>query len=152
MNASESRGEAIRVCPPGELPRGFDMAFFLSCRGGKLVCRVEDERFAPLMEFDGMNFVEGLRRIMRSLEILPDPQAANLPPITRSLCGYFGFGMAGLFQPKAAEFLPPEDAECVLCLPGTLLLFDHMYNRLAEVSLGEHRSGSVHRARQGRGL
>lgn len=118
---------------------GFDMAFFLSCRGGKLVCRVEDERFAPLMEFDGMNFVEGLRRIMRSLEILPDPQAANLPPITRSLCGYFGFGMAGLFQPKAAEFLPPEDAECVLCLPGTLLLFDHMYNRLAEVSLGEHR-------------
>ena len=118
---------------------GFDMAFFLSCRGGRLVCRVEDERFAPLMEFDGMNFVEGLRRIMRSLEILPDPQAANLPPITRSLCGYFGFGMAGLFQPKAAEFLPPEDAECVLCLPGTLLLFDHMYNRLAEVSLGDHR-------------
>lgn len=27
MNASESRGEAIRICPPGELPRGFDMAF-----------------------------------------------------------------------------------------------------------------------------
>lgn len=27
MNASESRGEAIRVCQPGELPRGFDMAF-----------------------------------------------------------------------------------------------------------------------------
>ena len=80
-----------------------------------------------------------LVQVLRTLEILPDPQAANLPPITRSLCGYFGFGMAGLFQPKAAEFLPPEDAECVLCLPGTLLLFDHMYNRLAEVSLGEHR-------------
>ena len=26
MNASESRGEAIRVCQPGELPRGFDVA------------------------------------------------------------------------------------------------------------------------------
>ena len=97
-----------------------------------------------------MPFVEGLRQVMRSLEILPDPRAANLPPITRALCGYFGFGMAGLFHPKVAELLRPEDAECVLCLPGTLLLFDHMYNRLAEVSLGtprEVRSGRGNGAR-----
>lgn len=26
MNASESRGEAIRICPPGELPRGLDVS------------------------------------------------------------------------------------------------------------------------------
>lgn len=115
-----------------------DMALYLSCKEGKLVLRVEDERFAPLMEFSGMNFVDGLRQVMRSLEILPDPQDANLPPITRSLCGYFGFGMVGLFQPKVAECYPPKEAECELCLPGRLLLFDHMYNRLAEVSLGSH--------------
>jgi anthranilate synthase component 1 len=32
----------------------------------------------------------------------------------------------------------------MLCLPGTLMLFDHLYNRLAQVSLGEHKpvSGS----------
>ena len=117
----------------------FDMALYVSCREGKLVCRAEDERLAPLTAFSGMPFVEGLRQLMRSLEILPDPKAAHLPPITRSLCGYFGFGMAGLFHPKVAEFLKPEEAECVLCLPGTLLLFDHMYNRLAELCLGERR-------------
>ena len=128
----------------------FDMALYVSCREGKLECLVKDERLAPLAGFNGMPFVEGLRQVMRSLEILPDPRAANLPPITRALCGYFGFGMAGLFHPKVAELLRPEDAECVLCLPGTLLLFDHMYNRLAEVSLGtprEVRSGRGNGAR-----
>ncbi len=116
-----------------------DMALYLICREGRLHCRIEDDRLAPLAAFDGMNFVDGLRAVMRALEVLPDPGAAELPPITRSLCGYFGFGMASLFHPKLAPVMKPEDAECVLCLPGTLLLFDHMYNRLAQVSLGEHR-------------
>ncbi len=116
-----------------------DMALYLICRDGKLFCRIEDKRLAGLAAFDGMNFVDGLRGVMRTLEVLPDPNAADLPPITRSLCGYLGFGMASLFHPKLAAVMRPEDAECVLCLPGTLLLFDHMYNRLAQVSLGEHR-------------
>ena len=116
-----------------------DMALYLICRDGKLFCRIEDKRLAGLAAFDGMNFVDGLRGVMRTLEVLPDPNAADLPPITRSLCGYLGFGMASLFHPKLAAIMRPEDAECVLCLPGTLLLFDHMYNRLAQVSLGEHR-------------
>ena len=116
-----------------------DMALYLICRDGKLFCRIEDERLAGLAAFDGMNFVDGLRGVMRTLEVLPDPNASDLPPITRSLCGYLGFGMASLFHPKLAPVMKPEDAECVLCLPGTLLLFDHMYNRLAQVSLGEHR-------------
>lgn len=119
-----------------------DMALYLTCREGRLECRIEDERLSPLSAFDGMNFAEGLRSVMRALEVLPDPGAADLPPITRSLCGYLGFGMASLFHPKLASVMRPEDAECVLCLPGTLLLFDHMYNRLAQVSLGAHRDMS----------
>ena len=116
-----------------------DMALYLFCRNGRMVCRIEDERLAPLAAFDGMEFLEALRGVMRTLEIVPDAAAPNLPPITRSLCGYFGFGMASLFHPKLAAVMKPEEAECVLCLPGTMLLFDHMYKRLAQVSLGEHR-------------
>ena len=115
-----------------------DMALCLSCRGGRLAVDVRDARLEPLAGYDGMPFVEGVRGVMRSLEIIPDPSAV-LPPITRSLCGYFGFGMAGLFNSKLASALRPEDAECILCLPGTMMLFDHMYNRLAQVSLGDHQ-------------
>ncbi len=116
-----------------------DMALYLRCREGKLDCLIRDDRLSGLSRFSGMPFVEGLRSVMRALEVLPDPKAPDLPPITRSLCGYFGFGMASLFHPKLAPVMKPEEAECVLCLPGTLLLFDHMYNRLAQVSLGSHR-------------
>ena len=116
-----------------------DMALYLFCREGRLRCRIEDERLAPLAALDGMEFVEGLRNVMRLLDIVPDSSAPALPPITRALCGYFGFGMAALFHPKLSAVMKPEDAECVLCLPGTMLLFDHMYKRLAQVSLGEHR-------------
>ena len=117
-----------------------DMALVLRCVEGKLECLVQDTRLEGLKQFEGMPFVEGLRSVMRNLEILPDPTAADLPPMTRSLCGYFGFGVAGLFNPKLAPALRPEDAECVLCLPGTVMLFDHLYNRLAQVSIGEHAS------------
>ena len=116
-----------------------DMALVLSCRGGLLECVAEDERFSPLAELSGMPFVEGLREAMRRIELLPDEGAEALPPITRSLCGWLGHGMAGLFDDQLASALPPEQAEGMLCLPGTLMLFDHLYNRLAQVSLGEHR-------------
>ncbi len=120
-----------------------DMALILACREGRLECTAADQRFAPLKELDGMAFVDGLREAMRRLHILPaegDGQGADaLPPITRALCGYVGYGMAGIFEPKLASILPPDEAECVFCLPGTLMLFDHLYNRLAQVSLGEHR-------------
>lgn len=116
-----------------------DMALYLICREGRLECRIGDERFAALAGFDGMPFVEGLRSVMRSLEVLPDESCPDLPPITRSLCGYFGFEAAALFNPKLAAVMDVKAAECVLCLPGTMMLFDHMYNRLAQVSIGEHR-------------
>ena len=116
-----------------------DMALMLACREGRLECTVEDERFSELASLSGMPFVEGLREAMRRIELLPEPETAALPPITRSLLGWLGHGMAGLFSPELSAALPPRQAEGMLCLPGTLMLFDHLYNRLAQVSLGEHR-------------
>ncbi|MGN1037806.1 MAG: anthranilate synthase component I family protein, partial [Mailhella sp.] len=116
-----------------------DMALYLICRNGRLECRIEDERMQELKALEGMEFAEGLRAVMRMLEIVPDQDFVELPPITRSLCGYMGFGMAALFNPKLAGAMRVEDAESVLCLPGTMMLFDHMYNKLVQISLGEHR-------------
>ena len=122
---------------------GCDMALIATCRGGRLALDVRDERFAPLRALEGVPFVEGLRALIRRIRILPpegrDGREEDLPAITRALYGYFGFGMAGLFQPALAPALPPEEAECALALPGTVLLFDHLYHRLCQVSLGEHR-------------
>jgi len=47
--------------------------------------------------------------------------------------------MASLFQPRLAAVMPPEEAESMLVLPGTQLVFDHLYNRLCQISLGGHR-------------
>lgn len=115
-----------------------DPMLTVRCRGGKLALEIADERLAALADCDGMPFMEGLRRIMHGVDLIPAPDA-ELPPITRALCGYFGFGMAGILTPRMARALPPEDAECALVLPRTVLLFDHMFNRLFQVSAGEHR-------------
>ncbi|MGE9985903.1 anthranilate synthase component I family protein [Desulfovibrio sp. SGI.169] len=117
-----------------------DMALFIFCRDGRLALRVEDQRFAPLAELEGRPFVEGLREVMARLEIAPPENIPDLPPITRALYGYLGFGMAGLFNAKLAALMPPDEADCLLALPGTALVFDHLYNRLCQISLGEHRA------------
>lgn len=124
---------------------GCDMALLAACREGRLSLTVRDARFAPLRDLDGAPFVEGLRALLGRVRLLPPESETFLPPITRALYGYFGFGMAGLFQPGLN--LPPEEAECALALPGTVLLFDHLYHRLCQVSLGEHSE-----PRSGRGV
>lgn len=118
---------------------GCDMALLVACREGRLALEARDARFAPLRDLDGAPFVEGLRALLGRVRLLPPEGEDGLPPITRALYGYFGFGMAGLFQPGLSRSLPPEEAECALVLPGTVLLFDHLYHRLCQVSLGEHR-------------
>lgn len=118
---------------------GCDMALLVACRGGRLALEARDARFAPLRDLDGAPFVEGLRALLGRVRLLPPEGGGDLPPITRALYGYFGFGMAGLFQPGLARSLPPEEAECALALPGTVLIFDHLYHRLCQISLGEHR-------------
>lgn len=123
-----------------------DMALFISCRDGKLALRVEDQNLAPLAELEGLPFVAGLRELMGRLRVLPPENIRDLPPITRALYGYLGFGMVGLFNPKLAGIMPPQEADCLLALPGTVLVFDHLYNRLCQVSLGKHRA--LHSARE----
>ena len=115
-----------------------DMALFASCREGRMSLDIRDPRCAALADLDGMDFVSGLRGLLRRLTLIP-PQNMETPPITRALYGWLGFGMAGLFNPKLASAMPAGEAEGMLALPGTVLVFDHLYNRLCQISLGEHR-------------
>lgn len=121
-----------------------DMALVLTCREGRLAVDIRDDRLAPLAAHDGQPYVTGLRALMRQLRITP-PEGMDVPPITRALYGWLGFGMARLFHPTLAGAMPEDEAEAALVLPGTVLLFDHLYNRLCQISLGEHREVSSSR-------
>ncbi len=109
----------------------------ISCCAGKLVVRVNDATVAGLEAFNGMPYVQGLKELIRSVEVVPEnPQAA---PITRALYGYWGYETAALFQPKLAESLNADDAESRLVLAATVLVFDHVYNKLYQLSIGTPR-------------
>lgn len=113
-----------------------DYLLSLSCRRAKLHLEIGDERLVPLSEAEGMPFLEGLRQVIGRLD-LQGP--SGQPPITRALYGYFGYETAALFQPKLAETLDTDDAEARLVLPGTVFVFDHLYNHLTQLSLGSVR-------------
>ena len=83
-----------------------DSAMFINCRDGKLALDVRDARLEVLRRFEGQPFVDGLRALMASLSVETPTNIKNLPPITRALYGYLGFGMAGLFNPKLASVMP----------------------------------------------
>ena len=78
-----------------------DMALVLTCREGRLAVDIRDDRLAPLAAHDGQPYVAGLRALMRQLRITP-PEGMDVPPITRALYGWLGFGMARLFHPTLA--------------------------------------------------
>ncbi len=108
-----------------------------TCRDGKLSVVVNDPAVEELKEYDGLPYMEGLRAAMHGLEVVPDdPQMA---PITRALYGYWGYEMAAVFQPKLAETLDVRDAESRLVLAATVLVFDHVYNKLYQLSIGKPR-------------
>ncbi len=107
----------------------------LSCKNGKLEVASRDERLDPLKSFSGMEYVEGLRAVTRHLQIEPPEGFEDLPPITRGLYGYFGYGLAGSFEPKLAPLLPADQSESCLVLPGQVALFDHLFHRLCLLSL-----------------
>lgn len=115
-----------------------DMLLQISCQDGKLSLRVDDDRLSSLKELEGMPFTDGLKALMRCITI-EAPEGFDLPAITRGLYGYFGFEMAGLFNKKLAAVMPASEAECQLVLPGTILVLDHLYNRLVQVSAGPFR-------------
>lgn len=123
---------------------GCDFALELFCRSGRLSLAIRDPRLNSLADCAGMPFTDGVRAVMRRLELVPDA-AARLPPITRALYGYFGYETAALFNPKLAAAFPdmPNQAEACLVLPGTLLVFDHLYHSLCQISLGDHRAFSA---------
>ena len=111
-----------------------DFLLSASCGNGLLALHTTDERLAPLQEFAGKPFIQGLRDVMGALHIESDPKPPQAP-ITRALYGYLGYGIAGMLEPKLAKTLPPEDAEASLVLPGTLIVFDHSYNRITRLTL-----------------
>ncbi len=115
----------------------YNYAMRLSCSGGKLDVGVRDERLQGMKEFKGLPFMDGVREVMNHLTIEPAEGFEDLPPITRSLTGYFGYGVAGMFEPKLAPLLPPEEAEACLVLPGNVVMFDHLYHRLCYLTLTE---------------
>jgi anthranilate synthase component 1 len=108
----------------------------LSCREGLLAVETGDPRLGPLRRHEGLPFLAGLKAVMAELEIAPDPGHPVLPAITRALCGYLGYGLAGLMEPVLAPLVDPAKAEAALILPHKVHFFDHEYNRLVELSLG----------------
>ncbi|MBU1003905.1 MAG: anthranilate synthase component I family protein [Proteobacteria bacterium] len=113
----------------------WNYALRLSCKDGRLDVGVRDERLEGFREFKGLPYMDGLRQVMANLSIEPAEGFEDLPPITRGLAGYFGYGVAGMFEPKLAAQLHPEDAEACLVLPGNVAMFDHLYHRLCFLTL-----------------
>ena len=124
-----------------------DFLLQAACRDGLLALDTNDDRLRPFAVLNGMPFTEGLRTLMCGLH-LEKPEGITLPPITRALYGYFGYGMASFFNKKLENCLPQKDADASLVLPGTVLVFDHLYNRLCQISLGEHRDVNGARTRE----
>ena len=122
----------------------FDYRLMLHPVDGKLVVEVADDRLAPLKELEGMDYLPGVKKAVELLSIEQKTEGANsnlgrdgLPGLTRGLYGYFGYGVAGMFERKLTEACKPEDAEACLVLPGQMALFDHLRHSCCYLSLDE---------------
>ena len=118
----------------------------IRCEKGKLDLSVTDSRLNGLTEHNGEDFLPGLRKVMSRLNI-EQMTDEELPAITRSLCGFFGYGMAGLFERKLASVLPPDKAQCTLVLPGSMVLFDHLYHRCCHICLDGSKMPAIDHSR-----
>jgi anthranilate synthase component 1 len=107
----------------------------VQCRAGLLHLEISDERLLSLASLEGMPFLEGLRKVLKSVTIQPDPKFATQPAITRGLYGYLGYGIAGLTVERLSKVIPSEEAEGCLILPSRIVIFDHLYNRVSELIL-----------------
>ena len=88
----------------------WDFRLRLRMKDGLLDVSVRDSRLEGLSKYHGQGFMEGMRGILADLTVLPPEGFADVPPITRSLAGYFGYGIAGILEPQLAPALPPEEA------------------------------------------
>ncbi len=111
-----------------------DFLLVATCSEGRLELQIADPRLEALLKHANKPFFQGLRELMQALDIKAETQI-DLPPITRGLYGYLGYGVAGMLEPKLASCLPPEQAEACLVLPSTVTFFDHGYNRIIRLSL-----------------
>ncbi|GAU09472.1 anthranilate synthase component I family protein [Desulfoplanes formicivorans] len=114
---------------------GWDFQLLLECFNGNLKVTVLDDRLAPLQTFHDTPFLKGIKELTRELNIIPPAELSELPPMTRSICGYFGYTMGGIFEPALADRLPPEQGEAYYALPGKILLFDHLHSRCCYLSI-----------------
>ncbi|MBN2140264.1 MAG: anthranilate synthase component I family protein [Desulfovibrionaceae bacterium] len=118
----------------------WDFRLLVRARAGRLAVDAPDPALAALRDLDGQDFLPGLKALMRKIELIPGQGLEDLPALTRGLYGYFGFGVAGMFEPKLAALMPPQEAETCLALPGRLVLFDHLRHRCCFLSLDEDAS------------
>ncbi|NLW81241.1 MAG: anthranilate synthase component I family protein [Desulfovibrionales bacterium] len=114
---------------------GWDYRLILSCRGGKLDVQSYDPRLHALMAFSGQDYIPGLRACMGALTVTGPQNLGKLPAMTRSICGYLAYNMAGIFEPAMADRLPPEGGRSVMVLPGKVILFDHLHHRCCYLTL-----------------
>ena len=118
----------------------WDFRLVLDCLHGRLRLRCQDQRLDPLKHFDGQEFLTGLEGLMEKLHLLKPDGFKDLPGLTRSLAGSFGYGLSALLEPALRPHLDPDSAHCVLALPGQQILFDHLHQRCIYLSLDQNRS------------
>ncbi|TVQ98602.1 MAG: anthranilate synthase component I family protein [Desulfovibrionales bacterium] len=119
----------------------WDFRLRLSCREGCMDVQCQDPRLTPLEKLNSEPFVPALRKVLDTLRITPQDEFAELPALARGLYGYFGYGMAGLLEPKLADHLPLSQSDACLVLPGRVALFDHLHHRCCVLSLDPERNG-----------
>ncbi|HDQ40134.1 MAG TPA: anthranilate synthase component I family protein [Desulfonatronum sp.] len=119
----------------------WDFRLRLNCRDGRMEVQTQDARLKNLEKLDSEEFVPALRRVLSSLRITAKDEFADLPALTRGLYGYFGYGMAGLFEPKLVNSLPATQTEACLVLPARVALYDHLHHRCCVLSLDSDRTG-----------
>ena len=123
-----------------------DFLFLASCREGRLDLTIHDSRLEPLKAYQGFDYLEGLRAVMAAIELRPDQNQPDFPPITRALYGYLGYEAAGLMEKRLGTAFPPNRVEGIFGLPGNVYLFDHTYNQLARLSLFPGSDAPVRKA------
>ncbi|MUM78633.1 anthranilate synthase component I family protein [Pseudodesulfovibrio sp. F-1] len=119
----------------------WDYRMILHPVDGKLVVETTDERLEPLKKFAGTDYMTGLKQVIASLRVAQETSGGKardtLPGLTRGLYGYFGYGVAGMFERKLKDVCRPKDAEACLVLPGQMVLFDHLRHSCCYLSLDE---------------
>ncbi len=101
-----------------------DFILLAICVDGRLNLTLKDDRLNPLAQYQGLDYLDGLKALISALRIEPDQVGVVFPPITRALYGYLGYSS-----------LEGPAAEGGFVLPGSLYLFDHTYNQLVKMSL-----------------